>query len=914
MYSRRRRRLSFGTLIVTAICLSGSVSSSTRLAWAAAQSGPSERGNVLLGSSVFQALLSLDRPNAVLDQTQPIARGTQSESQDLTVAGAPVKEYASAVISIADYMPLYEGDYQNFQDGTSYSIVGTYVLHGYKAFFRDISSPGASPSGQFVSLDSAGMLRQHGFELAGTVTIFDRPLLLGLSNMQLPKKVVASAAFSFEGYSGVLAVTSEYLGVDETAVVRTPAGTFRRCVAVRETDTITIAELNISQTVTKDIYLAKGMREVALADPSNTPLLTGCHVGGRGLSSPYGRDAVAEADSFPRRMNPGAVRFVTMTFRNTGLLPWHPDDGFRLGVVGGSDFFVATNGIPISSGTTVLPGEAYTFQANFTAPVTAGTYLSDWQMVQEGVGWFGQGFAKTIAVEGGTGPADLSFTHCDFGPAGPIQLQTGSPLALGTFVENYGATGAGPFWLEFWGSRTGGLTLDMFVAESEVIRSLAAGASYDYTSTKSLYSIPDGPYSLVFVADRPRQIPESDESNNRSVVAGKRLLLIRPQTKADLMVQGFTFKPNPVRNGQALVLGGQVRNTGTQDSGPFWIEFWGSFDRVNPRLDFLLCESILLPNLAPGTSVTLSRYPRTLYDCPTGIFMVGVYVDRLDQVNEKYETNNYLFVDGVAINRSLTRTQEAEPAAAVPAPDLAIAGAGFSPLQAAPGGKVYFAVRVENRGNATAGPFWLEFWGSRLGGLSLDQFLADSERVSGIPPGGSVYLALWRSLYSIPDGPYTVTCVVDRPNEVIESNERNNKVGVAAARLLVIRPATSTNLTVEGFALGNPTVPIHPGQQIVPAGKVRNTGYQNSGPFWIEFWGSQNQDYPDLGFFLCDSIWVPDLVPGASVDLSATTQTLYSRLPVGSCAITCFADRPDFVNETNEADNYAILKGFQIAP
>jgi len=514
-----------------------------------------------------------------------------------------------------------------------------------------------------------------------------------------------------------------------------------------------------------------------------------------------------------------------------------------------------------------------------------------------------------------TGLPNLTIANCDFSPAGPTAVKPGDSISLQALIENNGWAASGPFWLEFWGSRTGGLTLDHFLAESVVIGPIAGDGSYSFAETKPLWSFPDGAYTVVFAADRSNQVEEINEQDNRRAVAGKRLLVLRPQTGADLTIEGFTFAPASVQNGQAISLGGQVRNIGTQNSGPFWIEFWGSRDRMFPELSFFLCDSILVSDLAPGTAINLSDYPRTLLNCPAGVFMVGFFVDRPDQVNESNEANNYSFIDGIAINWPPTAANGKRAVTLAAGPDLVVVSADFwpwAPTQAAPGQNIALQARVENRGTVPSGPFWVEFFGSRLGGLSLDELVADSVWIPDIAAGGAVDLSLTRTLYSIPDGPYTIVVVADRLNEVIETNESNNRMAVAGKRLLAIRPATQANLTVEGFAFG--PNPIHRGQGITLAGQVRNTGTQDSGTFWIEFWGSRNEDSPELGFFLCDSVPVPNLAPGGSVDLSTIYRALYSRVPVGSCAVICFVDRTDLVNETNETDNYAVLRGYQIAP
>jgi hypothetical protein len=855
-----------------------------------------------------------------------IAKPSSGESKATGIPDLPQKQLAPAVISIADYFPLYPKDFQVFADKSKYILDSTtYTLHGHTALLSNIYIYGVLSSGQYLSFDSAGTLRQHGIKmqaLKGWVdAIFDHPMVWGTASMQMPITFKDSAHFSIEGHSGTVELTLEYLGIDETSAIHTVGGNLRRCVVIHETDRIAIPSLGVDEPVTKIIYLAKRIREVALNNPSDSPLMTQSRVGDRLLGptlalSGGARDAVAESNTMPtgQRIPAGSSRLVTMTFRNRGLLPWHPDDGFRLGAVGDSDPFVSANRIYLAPGTTVLPGETYTFPVILTAPTT-GSLVTDWRMVQDGVVWFGETLTKRITISDTVYP-NLSFSAWDFAPMAPAQMRPGEPFALGTLVDNNGGATAKQFWLETWGSRTGGLMLDLMLLDSDRVGPLLPGEALPYIKTKPLYSVPDGLYTVVFVADRPNQVGELYETDNRAVVGSKRLLVLRPPTNADLAVQAFTFGPNPVRKGQRLTLGGQVRNVGTQDSGPFWIEFWGAYDRVNPQLDFYLCDSIEVSNLAPGAAINLSAYSRTLYNtCPTGIFMAGVFVDRLDQVNELDETNNYSFIDNIRLNLTSPAANE-DDGARTAGPDLVVVNADSSPsapTQAIPGSIIQLSARVENRGTVAGGPFWLEFWGSKLGGLSLDEFLADSERVPGIPAGGAVDLNLTRSLYSIPDGPYAITVVADRLNEVGDSNRTNNRRAVAAKRLLTVRPPSNANVRVEGLLLPNP---ISTGEPFKIKGVVRNVGTQPSGPFWIEFWASPDQSDLTLRYPLCDSILVPNLAPDQYDDLSSHThlRSLYPNLPTSPTlvAIICFADRNDLVNETNEADNYLILRGYRI--
>jgi hypothetical protein len=229
------------------------------------------------------------------------------------------------------------------------------------------------------------------------------------------------------------------------------------------------------------------------------------------------------------------------------------------------------------------------------------------------------------------------------------------------------------------------------------------------------------------------------------------------------------------------------------------------------------------------------------------------------------------------------------------------------------------SITIENRGTDAAGGFWLEFWGSNLGGFLDTMLLLDqSQRVAGLAAGATLSLNLVRPLMGVPDGPWTLVGVVDRLQEVAESNEGNNRFAVPRKRILVMRPATGANLVLESLTV-EPAI-MYVGDDMNVSLTVRNAGSAASGTFWIEFWGSQTQPYPVLEFMLGDSIKVENLNPGEVLILSNRAVRLYGGLPpygplpTGALSVGCFVDRIDQVSETDESDNYIFLGDRYLLP
>jgi len=99
----------------------------------------------------------------------------------------------------------------------------------------------------------------------------------------------------------------------------------------------------------------------------------------------------------PAAMNVGDYYTVHVTMKNRGVL-WNDTRGFHLGAVGDSDPMTATTRQPISG--EVGPNSTYTFTYQLRAPVTPGTYVTDWRMVRDGYTWFGPTVSQTVDVTG----------------------------------------------------------------------------------------------------------------------------------------------------------------------------------------------------------------------------------------------------------------------------------------------------------------------------------------------------------------------------------------------------------------------------------------------------------------------------------------------------------------------------------
>ncbi|MDL2079000.1 NBR1-Ig-like domain-containing protein [Streptomyces sp. GXMU-J15] len=109
----------------------------------------------------------------------------------------------------------------------------------------------------------------------------------------------------------------------------------------------------------------------------------------------------------PTPMAAGTRAQVTVTAVNNGSTTWTAADVYRLGSQSPQDNTTWGTGRVDLPQATVDPGDSAVFRFGIQAPATAGRYAFCWQMVREGVRWFGQPSPRvTVAVGSTSGVCD----------------------------------------------------------------------------------------------------------------------------------------------------------------------------------------------------------------------------------------------------------------------------------------------------------------------------------------------------------------------------------------------------------------------------------------------------------------------------------------------------------------------------
>jgi M6 family metalloprotease-like protein len=535
---------------------------------------------------------------------------------------------------------------------------------------------------------------------------------------------------------------------------------------------------------------------------------------------------------------------------------------------------------------------------------------------------------------------DLALYSFSFGPN---WARPGDGLQLAGGIVNQGTVDSGPFWIEFWGSYDAAWkdapTLDFMICDSIPVMNLAPGQWINLASyLRELYPIAPHydlqTFSIGCYVDRPDSVRERSEANNfqfigpyylsnagpaaaprpgeyfdrDQVMAG-----LKPPLQADLRgayiaepelaVTYAAVAPSGLAAPNDFYVAVTVCNFGATYANASWTNVFLSVDATLSVDDYPWAAWLYTPGLGPGEWYTVTAYV-TAPAIPLGAYQMLVQCDALNNVAEAYEWND-VYWGGPVIN----------------GPDLAVDSTAFYEMEPSyvpergirftePNAKVLVYTRVVNRGLLPAGGFWLEYFGSRTGGLYLDDYLfAPDSILSGV--AALSYVDQWsiKAAQSISDGAYTFTAVVDRLRQVPEVYDTNNR-GVAGDPIFQIRPLRPCNLKIPVFKFA--PNPIRPGDIIKFNGSIGNDGAEHSGPFFVEFWACPNQDIVTPLFSVCDPIYVDNMRPGQQLFLQPYVRAMYANLPLGTYTIVCVVDRSDRIAEPDETDNFKFVRNVTI--
>jgi len=140
---------------------------------------------------------------------------------------------------------------------------------------------------------------------------------------------------------------------------------------------------------------------------------------------------------------PGKSVTVSITMRNTGTTTWIQNGGYKLGSVGPVDNTVwGLSRVNLSPAESIAPDAEKTFTFNITVPTAEGVYSFQWEMMQEGVEWFGdESNIKSIRIGEGGDYFDDCDTRTGWNSGGSLKLNNVDKKQGSNCLE---FTGGGP--------------------------------------------------------------------------------------------------------------------------------------------------------------------------------------------------------------------------------------------------------------------------------------------------------------------------------------------------------------------------------------------------------------------------------------------------------------------------------------
>jgi hypothetical protein len=147
-------------------------------------------------------------------------------------------------------------------------------------------------------------------------------------------------------------------------------------------------------------------------------------------------NATFVSQTVPTSMTTGQSYSVSVTMQNTGTTTWTPNT-YKLGTQNPQDNTTwGSNRATLQN--SVAPSANATFTLNITAPLTPGTYNFQWQMVQEGVGYFGTASTNVVVTVSAAGGSTNNAQYMS--QSAPSQVEVGQRFHHLVTLKNTGTS------------------------------------------------------------------------------------------------------------------------------------------------------------------------------------------------------------------------------------------------------------------------------------------------------------------------------------------------------------------------------------------------------------------------------------------------------------------------------------------
>jgi subtilisin-like proprotein convertase family protein len=422
---------------------------------------------------------------------------------------------------------------------------------------------------------------------------------------------------------------------------------------------------------------------------------------------------------------------------------------------------------------------------------------------------------------------------------------------------------------------------DIFVA-SFSNGPLAGETSRENTRTITLpSSISSGNYYLGVIVDWDGSsglVNESIEVNNNGYSLSS--FAVSGATAGIDLNPSQIIASSSATSGTTIAVTLTMNNSGTEAAGAFSNSWYLSTDTFINTGDDVFLETFNWTTLAPLSSLAVSRVLTIPASTGAGTWYVGVITDVGNQVDETDEGNNIAVKDsGIFVEA---------PVAGVDLRAVSLNG----PLAVASGGLVSLVSVVKNGGTSSSLEYVDGYYLSSDATITVTDTYINSFTGSVLSSGSEESLSRQIMIPSSTSlGEYYLGLLVEVPDDVDNSNN------YASMPLEVISPDLPDLVAVNFIA----PLSITPGSVANFTHSISNSGPNNSGPFYIDYYLSTDRTISTSDTFLTRIL--SSSISGNSGGTFTVSTSVPSSAPVSTWYVGFLADSTFFVPETDESNN-----------
>ena len=367
---------------------------------------------------------------------------------------------------------------------------------------------------------------------------------------------------------------------------------------------------------------------------------------------------------------------------------------------------------------------------------------------------------------------------------------------------------------------------------------LSSGATTDVIFTWNALA---SDHTFRAVVDRDNSIPESDETNNEQTITFSATEL------PDLKVQDITWSPENPSIGDTITFTATIKNQGNGSS-------------VGNRAYFYLdgsASQLIYKNFG-GLSSGATTDVIFTWNAIAGDHTFRAVVDKTNTIPESDETNN---------EKTITFSSTALS-------DLVVENIKWTPESSSIGDSITFTTTIKNQGNGSSSNGNVHFYFDD----STTQYTY--KPINGITAGSLTTVSfIWKAQ---PDF-HTLTAIIDKNNNIDESNELNNEKNVTFS-IVSLPDLIVQNIT---WTPGSCTI----GDTVTFTATIKNQGTQKSENSIINFY-----------FDGSNTVYTHQILPEISAgSIKKVTFTWIAQK--GSHTIKAVVDKDNAVTEINEKNN-----------